>query len=394
MLLVGTADSAAIRATRVICIFLMMSVHLVPGPSGVSFVTHGPGAPIGDVWLGYFGRASVATLSLVSGFLVAGSFGKHDLRRIMRDRGRAILVPMMGWNLVGLVAILLGMLAGLRFAEVDPASFATPFGLLNAVTGLFGPSVNLSLFFLRDLFAATVLLALFWPLLHRHLGLALAVVLLLTVFDLTAPVIFRPSILLFMLAGCALRARGHRLSDLAAPRLAVPGLLTAGLVLGLCLLLRGGGPGPLSELQNIAKRAALVFAVLVLAFAIGRRPGLQAFLDRFEPVAFLSYLSHVLLAKLLWLAAGAAGITLNGPSYLIYFFGAPMLVFGLALLAQPAVDALPGPLPLLIKGKAAAGPGRPATVIKVIPGHADAIPGEAAGGGAQSPLHGGARGGQ
>ena len=75
MLLVGTADSAAIRATRVICIFLMMSVHLVPGPSGVSFVTHGPGAPIGDVWLGYFGRASVATLSLVSGFLVAGSFG-------------------------------------------------------------------------------------------------------------------------------------------------------------------------------------------------------------------------------------------------------------------------------------------------------------------------------
>ena len=82
--------SAAIRVLRVLCIFFMMSVHLVPGASGVSFVTGGAGRAIGEIWLGFLGRASVATLSLVSGFLLVSSFEKHGVLRIARDRGRVI----------------------------------------------------------------------------------------------------------------------------------------------------------------------------------------------------------------------------------------------------------------------------------------------------------------
>jgi len=205
---VSAVDSAAIRIVRVLCIFFMMSVHLVPGPSGLSFVTRGPGSPLGLIWLDFLGRASVATLSLVSGFLLASRFETRGARQIARDRGQAILVPMMAWNGIGLLAVLTATLAGIRLSEVSLADLASPLGLLDGVTGLSGPTVNLSLFFLRDLFVASVLLALLWPVLRHRLGLALAVVLLLTVCKATAPVIFRPSILLFMLAGCALRARG------------------------------------------------------------------------------------------------------------------------------------------------------------------------------------------
>ena len=211
----------------------MMSVHLVPGPSGVSFMTDGAGSLIGEIWLGFLGRASVATLSLISGFLLVSSFEEHSVLRIARDRGRVIVVPMMVWNLTGILAILLGSLAGINVAEIMVAELLSPLALLNGITGLLGPTVNLSLFFLRDLFVSSLLLALLWPLLQRHLGLALVAVLVLSVFDATAPVIFRPSILLFMLAGCALRTGGLGLDALAAPRLAVPSALAALAVHGL-----------------------------------------------------------------------------------------------------------------------------------------------------------------
>ena len=186
---------------------------------------------------------------------------------------------------------------------------------------------------------------------------------MLSVFEATAPVIFRPSILLFMLAGCALRARGFGLDALAAPRFAVPGALAALAVFVLCTVFDESHPA-VAEMANIAKRALLVFGVVALAFAIGRRRKLQAFLDRFEPVAFLSYLSHALLAKVIWIAMTAAGVTLTDPSYLLYFAGAPVLVFLLALTAKPVVDALPDPLPLLIKGKSLASPRLPPTLTK------------------------------
>lgn len=357
MIRVSAADSAAIRIVRVLCIFRMMSVHLVPGPFGLSFVTRGAGSALGLVWLDFLGRASVATLSLVSGFLLASRFETQGILQIARDRGRAVVVPMMVWNGIGLLAVLTATLAGIRLSEVRLEDVASPLGPLDGITGLFGPTLNLSLFFLRDLFVASVLLALFWPVLRRRIGLALAVVLLLTVCRATAPVIFRPSILLFMLAGCALRARGFGLDRLAAPRLALPGAAVALAVFAACLVLGGTRP-EIVEIRDIARRALLVFGVLALAFALGRRPKVQAVFDRLEPVAFLAYLGHALLAKVIWLAMAAAGVTLAGPSYLVYFLGAPVLVFLIALAARPAIEALPAPLPLLLKGKAA--PPRPA----------------------------------
>ncbi|MEL7454414.1 MAG: acyltransferase [Pseudomonadota bacterium] len=359
---VHTRDSNAIRIVRVLCIFFMTSVHLVPGPSNPSFISQGSGEIIGDIWLSFLGRASVATLSLISGFLLVGALEKYSVAHIIRDRARVLLIPAATWNLLMLVALLGFTTMGASVNRALPP--LTPLGMTDAITGLFGPSINLSLFFLRDLFVSSALLVLLWRCIRSHLALALAAVFVLTVFELTAPIIFRPTILLFMLMGCALRAKRFPLSSFAVPKTVICGLLCSGAVwLGGSFIGVHDGPG--AEILNIAKRTMLVFAMIAFSVALGRSKAVQAFFDRLEPVAYLAYLSHVMLSKLIWIAMSAAGLTLTEPSYLFYFFAAPVIIFAMALPLQRLINALPGCLPTLLKGKPAPKFAQPATAQRI-----------------------------
>ena len=99
----------------------------------------------------------------------------------------------------------------------------------------------------------------------------------------------------------------------------------------------------------------LIGAAITLSLVIGAYPRIQAVFDRYEPVAFLAYLSHFLLVKVIWIGMSLAGATLMGAGYLVYFFIAPALVFLVARAVYPLIDVLPAPLPVLIKGKAGLG---------------------------------------
>ena len=344
---IDARDSAAIRVARVLCIFFMMSAH-IPGAYGVSYVLQGDGAIVGELWIDILGRASVAVLSLVSGFLLVGALEKFNPIQIVKDRFRVLIMPMITWNLILLLMVLGASAVGVHLGLKLPA--ATPLGLANALTGVLGASFNSPLSFLRDLFVASLLLVLFWRPIRRHLMLALVIVLGLSVFELTAPVVLRPTILLFMLGGCALRVNRIQLSEMARAKPLFCGILCSGLVFLACHF-AGTDQGPIAALENIAKRVALSFAMIALALAIGRSSHVQAVFDLFEPVAFLAYLSHTILAKLIWVLMGGVGVDIMGPSYLIYFFTAPALVFILCLPMRWIIDFLPAPLPVLVKGK-------------------------------------------
>jgi predicted neutral ceramidase superfamily lipid hydrolase len=108
---------------------------------------------------------------------------------------------------------------------------------------------------------------------------------------------------------------------------------------------------PIVEVKNIAKRTILLFVIIALAVAIGHIKILQALFDRLEPVAFLAYLSHVLLAKLVWIAMSAAGINMMDRSYLIYFFTAPIIVYIIVLPMQSLILTLPALPQILLRGK-------------------------------------------
>ena len=84
---------------------------------------------------------------------------------------------------------------------------------LALLTGLTGPTANLSLFFLRDLFVSSILVWLLRPLLAALPLPVLGLLGVVTVFDLAAPLVFRPSILFFVAAGAAHATRSETLSS-------------------------------------------------------------------------------------------------------------------------------------------------------------------------------------
>lgn len=334
----------------------MISVHLVGGPYA-SFLPASSFAPFFEFWILYLARASVAALSFISGYLMAELLDRSQFTRLTLGRARVLLIPMAVWNLVTIAAILVAHSAGFSFVADRVDGLDTPMKLLNAVTGLNGPTIDLSLFFLRDLFVSGALIALCWPAIRRTPLIAVGVVLVLTTFDLTAPIVFRPAILLFLLIGCVARDNGIRLSRMVRPDVVVVTLagwavvyfLLPWLVDGIGLTM-GKDSLPIRNLKDVTKRAGLVVAVLCIGYYIGRGK-LRPLFDPLAPVAYLSYLSHGIVVKLIWWIMAFAGIRLATPSYLLYFFMAPLLVFLLALLALPLIDRLPPPLPALIKGK-------------------------------------------
>lgn len=351
-------ESAMIRSLRVICIFFMLYAHVSPFSPEPSFVRNGSYAWISYVWVDIFSRASVATLSLISGYLAITAIDSGPILRFVKNRARVLLIPMMFWNCVFIVMGAAATAVGKQSTVLDYFASGGVWPYINALTGLGGPPVSQALFFLRDLFVCSVLIALTWPVLRRMQIIAFLLVLTGAVFDVFAPLIFRPSILVFMLAGCIIRSRNWRLTDLV--RLA-PALTCAGvcLVVYMVLLASGSELAPITDAENLLKRAILTSIGLLLSSWIARTR-LQPFFDRLEPVSYLTYLSHTRVISVLWLLVS---INPMSPIYLFFFFLAPVAAFCVALALQPLLAQFPSWATRIIQGK----PVRPPRLSPVVP---------------------------
>ena len=337
------------RFSRVVCIFFMMSVHLYPYGDNPSILNGGLLWPVGMIWVDFLGRASVATLSFVSGYLLWLALANKTILSILRQKFLVLIVPMMTWNVIFIAAAIIFLLLGAN-PDVLP-DFRDPMAVVNAVTGVLGPTANYSLFFIRDLFVSSALIMLAWPLLRRAPIMLLVLVAGLTLFKLTEPVIFRPMILLFMLSGCLLHEKGLRLHELAVPRIALPIILGCFLLSVLVGAEAALLPGVLvTETRGFLLRLALIATILMIARVFVMR-GMDAAVSAFESGAYLTYLSHVLLAKFLWEVFSAAGTNPNGVAYILYFLVTPVVIFWTARYAVTPLRRLPGFLPRMLTGK-------------------------------------------
>lgn len=114
-------DSDMIRFCRVVCIFFMMTVHFYPYESNETIINSGSFEIVGLVFIDFLGRASVATLSLISGYLLSRSLSNKSLFHIIIQRGQALLVPMITWNLVFLLAAILLTLVSVNSSVIPSA---------------------------------------------------------------------------------------------------------------------------------------------------------------------------------------------------------------------------------------------------------------------------------
>lgn len=223
--------------------------------------------------------------------------------------------------------------------------------MLTLLTGLDGETANRSLFFLRDLFVASLLVYLLRPLLRRYPLPLLAAIAILAVLGVGPPLIFRPSIMLFVAAGMVVAQRGWHLDTLFVPRrlplLALPFVAA----LALTAVLRDGELAQAAG--DIFRRGALTVLVLTVAAFLVKRNESRAFVA-LEPYIFETYLAHATLIAILWQPWETVVGAEFTPSYVVFFLLAPVaaMVFGQGL--GRVTDHLPAPLQLVARGRLAA----------------------------------------
>lgn len=343
----ASLESVQICIARVICIFFMMSVHVNPGPGQSSAVTNGFFAPIGYVQIDLLGRASVAALSFISGYLIIRTNSQTPFFRFFRRRFSALIIPMLVWNLlfVSLLLIkvkIIGAESGNDFTSGDASVVA-------ALTGLTGPTANLSLFFLRDLFIAGLILHALrrWILNFPVAALALAVV--VTLLDIAEPVLFRPAILVFLLAGAIWAGRTARLPARPDWRW----MVAAGAAFATIMLIKGTTINALElgrEAINLLSRAMLTGLVLAVA-AVLAATGAGRRIALLERHIFETYLMHVPFISTLWFAWSALIGSAETSSYLLFFLGAPLVALAAGQAIGRLIDLLPTSAQRLLRGR-------------------------------------------
>lgn len=343
-------ESRLIETLRVFCIIAMMWVHVNPGIVSPSAVTTGDYALFGTVLGNTLGRVSVALLSFVSGYLIWHRARTLPLPRYVAIRFRSLLVPMLVWGaLFILLAAMKAPLTGEMAHRIDRIDIDTQ-SLANAWAGITGPTANLSLFFLRDLFVGSLLLRAALPIV-AHAPVAVAAAALLAAPDrVLEPLVFRAPILQFLVFGAVAARLGYSLTGLARPMVALP----IGYLLAFAGVLALSHPGnPLLQglqLPSLAIRAGVCF--LLLAFTHRLMSAVRGLpLYRVGRHAYLAYLMHVPLFGFLWALWRALFGDASDPSYVLFFLLSPFVAFAAAVAFGLALDRAPEVLQIALRGR-------------------------------------------
>lgn len=343
-------DSRQIELLRVFCITAMMWVHVNPGISTPTIVSSGEFHLVGTILGNSLGRISVSLLSFVSGYLLWRSVSSQSFLDLARHRFRSVVVPMLVWSAIFIIlAVSKGALAG-RNANAVVGLEPDYWSFINAWTGIGGATANLSLFFLRDLFVATLIVRLLAPVIQSYPLVALALALFVPSHDLLAPVIFRDSILQFLLFGAVAARMEVTFSGLSRPIMAISigNILT---LAGVAALDWQNIPGLADfHIPLLMRRLGLCFLLLgVTGMFLRLFP--NTVVIRFGRFSFLAYLMHVPMMGVLWTVWQSAVGDGDDQSYLIFYLGAPIAVFVCAAVLDKALDAAPDWMQFAMRGK-------------------------------------------
>jgi hypothetical protein len=346
--------SAQIAILRPLCIFFMFYVHVNPGFDPA--IHSGAMLYLGTLVVDILGRTSVAALSLVSGFLVAYGATRKNVGTLIWGRIRTLYLPMLVWSAIFIAmalggSILLGHTTGAsRVLENLPLDRL----IAEKLMFLYGTPASEALGFLRDLTASSILLIL----LLRIPGQAVIWCAMLAVFGIVlfgtmAPVVYRPTIPLFMLAGAAFyRGRGNL--DIPLIYAICAAFLFAVLLIYTLSGLATANSNPAiafgTSAVNVAKRAILTILALTLgSVLVTTRTG--TWLRGISDSVFLAYLCHTTVISILWAVWKREVGNEAHWSYLIFFALSPILVMAIAIRMGSLLDRLPRPIQIGIRGK-------------------------------------------
>lgn len=344
--------SQAIGLARLICILGIVYVHGWTGLGGDQMAAQMGSAQDILRWtvVELFGRSAVPLLSLVSGWLVAGSLAKRGAPPFLRSKVRTVLLPMILWNVIALVLVVgAGAMGWVRAPLLGDAAWIADNVLNLARAG----DINVQTAFLRDLF----LCMLAAPLLVR------APTSMLLVIGAVAgawwislwqfPLLLRPSILLFFVGGILARRHGwaERAALLPAWQAALPFLLAVPVKIWLSV--ENGGQADFhlhaTAAVDLLTRGAAALLVWRAAIALAGLPVGKRLLV-LERYAFFLFCCHLLFMWLIAPEIGEVTGTMGSPYWPAFFLLQPLLALGFAIVLAYVVEALSPRLADLLSG--------------------------------------------
>lgn len=317
-----------------ICLLGIVYVHAWTGLDGNSLVKAGGTAQGMLRWglIELLGRSSVPLLSIISGWLVAASLMKRGWRTFVAGKVRTVLAPMVLWNALAILLVSGAALAGWMKAPTPTSWWWTVDELLCLASP---DDINVQMPFLRDLFVCMLAAPLLVRSPTRALAAVAALALAWAVSGLAFPLLLRPSILVFFVAGILARR-----FDLAVPAASRPILVSGGVYLLLAagrvwLETAGMGQGIDNPALLNAFDLVMRFATALFFWSLAWRLAETRFgrlVLRAEPYVFLMFCAHLIM---IWLAGPLIGrLTgpLGSPYYPLFLLAQPLLVLGASLL--------------------------------------------------------------
>lgn len=347
-------ESLQIDICRVLCIYFMIGVHVWPGTTETTIIYEGD---LHWFWLAYvdfLGRASVATLSFISGYVFFVGARNRPFRQVAASRFQSIYLPMVFWNVVYAVMVLAVTVVTARDfgAELDRYGITGVLSAISSVTALYDRSINIPLSFLRDLFVTMLILRIIAPWIRSFGIYLLPVLIVLACYRVMDPVILRPAVFLFAFLGALAAAHDITLTRLSSLSRNLPWVAgITGVFLIITYLLPFETEILQTESRNLLKRAGLVLLILPLsAWIAGWIPWKN--LAAVRPVLFTSFLAHGVFSRIWGQAARAIGLDLFSWGYAVYFVLHPPVAFFFGWVISTLLDRLPRWMQLLVRGTA------------------------------------------
>ncbi|KKC26325.1 acyltransferase family protein [Sphingomonas sp. SRS2] len=334
--------SKAIGLARLICILGIVYVHGWTGLGGDEMAAQMGSAQDLLRWtvVELFGRGAVPLLSLVSGWLVAGSLAKRGARSFVSSKARTVLLPMLLWNVIAMLLVVgAGSMGWVRAPLIGDARWIAD----NVANLTRAGDINVQTAFLRDLFLCMLAAPLLVRLRTGWLVAIAALAMLWWVSLWQFPLLLRPSILAFFIGG--ILARRHGLAQRAALlppwQAALPFLLVVPVKTWLSVENGGAADFHLhaTAAVDLLTRAAAALLVWRAANALAAR-SVAGPLLALERYAFFLFCSHLLF---MWLIAPKIGLvtgTMGSPLWPAFFLLQPLLALGFAILLAKLVEAI------------------------------------------------------
>jgi hypothetical protein len=351
--------SEPIRIARVVCIFFMMYVHVNPGLAHFDPVGHP--VRLFDLvrmeLVNTMGRASIALLSVISGYLGVFSLHKAGYRKFVSRRISALVIPLAIWNIVFIVLVLVGEQVAQGYLARSLGGPITPESLPTLVFAAFGAPANEPLYFLRDIFICSLMAPFLIASWQRSRILFWAGVLVIYAIGQVTALLVTPNLLAFYAIGVAIALNGR------VPQVSGPAALVAGLAvfalgawithieIGLVAAPGEGGSLALEALLTVIRfPAAVLFwwmAVALSQVRWGRR------LAALEPYIFFVFCAHMVILTLAWFGWQRVFGGYYGAFYPVFWLGAPLLALGAGVAGARVLDRLaPGVFALVNGGRA------------------------------------------